>query len=139
MAILKMVVQNFGFLVSEANDWRSRDQVDIDADGAEGEYMPSGTLLAAGATAADPLVEWDGIATTVSGILATGVNLAPAAVVRATAITRQAEVIGRELLLAGEKLTDAQLAIATTALRAQGIIVRVNEGIYVDNLPEQGI
>ena len=139
MAILKMLVQNFGFLVSEANDWRSRDQVEVDADGEEGGYLAPGSLLVAGTTAADPMVEWDGAATTVGGILATGVALAPASVVRATAITRQAEVKGRDLLLNGEKLTDAQLATATTALRALGIIVRTNEGLYVDNLPEQGV
>lgn len=139
MPILKMIVQNFGFLVSEANDWRSRDQVEIDADGEQGTYLNAGSLLVAGATAADPMVEWDGVATTVGGILATNVSLDTGLVARATAITRQAEVKGRDLLLNGEPLTDAQLATATSALRELGIIVRTNEGLFIGNLPEQGV
>lgn len=110
-----------GFLLSEANDWRSRDQFEVDNEGGT-EDMLAGTLLKAGATAADPHVAWDGTGD-VTGILAQ--TLAAGAADRRTVITRQAEVKYPDLKLPAG--TDEQEAYA--ALLPLGIIVRWNEGL----------
>lgn len=124
MAIIKSVHTMLNFLVSEANDWRSRDEVTFSADG-ETEDVPVATLVAAGATASDPFVPWSGTGAAV-GILAQSV--AAGEVVQRTIVSRDAEVCGEDLVLP-DGVTIAQ---AKTALAATRIIVRQNRGRHID-------
>lgn len=134
MAILKMQGgQMFNFVVSESNDWRSRDEVEVTNTGTE--PMLAGTLLSAGATANDPLVAR--AAGAAVGILGQTVN--PGETVKRTAITRDAEV-NFHFLQVGEATPEA----IATALRPLGIIVRWNVGLRIDpvnqlgGLPDEG-
>ena len=124
MAIMKMEGgPKFGFLVSEANDWRSRDEVEVD-NSAGTEPLLAGSLLAAGATATDPAVAWASGATT--GILAQTVPAGETA--KRTIISREAEVNGAMLVVPD----GSTLAAATTALADLQIIVRTNKGLKID-------
>lgn len=124
MAIIKSVRTMLNFLVSEANDWRSRDEVTFSAEG-ETEDVPVATLVAAGLTAADPFVPWDGTGAA-AGILAQSV--AAGEVVRRTIVSRDAEVCGEDLVLpVGVTMVQAQTALAGTR-----IIVRQNQGRHID-------
>lgn len=129
MPVLKMNRPAFGFIVSESNDWRSRDEVLVSTD----EDIRPASLLMAGATPADALVAWNGTADAV-GILCQGVQQ-PAvddptaeAVIKRTLLSRQAEVVGADLVLPD----GVELAAAIDALLPLGIIVRTNPGMYVD-------
>lgn len=124
MAIIKSVHTMLNFLISEANDWRSRDEVTFSADGLT-EDVPVGTLVAAGATANDPLVPWSGTGAAV-GILAQSVTMDT--IVQRTIIARDAEVVGEDLALPGA----TTIAAAATALSGTGIVVRINRGNHVD-------
>lgn len=124
MAIIKSVHTAFNFLVSEANDWRSRDQREVAAPAGEDD-LPVATIMAAGATADAPLVPWTGTGNAF-GILCQAVPAGETE--RRTIITRDAEVVGADLELPGS----TTLAAATAALRPLGIIVRVNEGQFLD-------
>ena len=122
MAIIKSVRTMFHFVVSEANDWRSRDEVDVAAPANAGDpesSLPAATILAAGATAADPLVPWTGTGA-VKGILGQAVPQGETA--KRTIIARDAEVCGEDL----EHVfpNGVTLAGAVVALAAIGIIVR---------------
>lgn len=122
MAVIKSVRSKFDFIVSEANDWRSRDQVIVDG-GADG--ILTGTLLVAGASDTDPAVAWAAGGTPI-GILCQSV--AAGEQEKRTVLARDAEVVGADL-----ELPDAvDLKAVATALKPLGIIVRVNDGIYID-------
>lgn len=130
MTILKKISQTtFGFLVSEANDWRSRDEVEVAVTGTGGneEYMLAGTILAAGATAADPVVAWTGSGDAIGILGQTTAVREDDEPVRVTAITRDAEVKGADLVYPEAASADA---VAAT-LRKLGIIVRVNKGLKI--------
>lgn len=124
MTILKMEgAMMFNFLLSEANDWRSRDQIEVDNSDGE-EPLLAGSLLAAGATSADPAVAWASGASI--GIL--GQTVAAGETGRRTVITRDAEVRGPGLVV-----PDAStLALVSAALLARGIVVRTNEGLKIE-------
>lgn len=126
MAILTEGTRNLEFLVSEANDWRSRDEVTV--------TVPATTTLAAGTilgkiTATGKFVRHN-------AALATGaedetavlgfnlVNSTGGAVdYSATVIARDAEVNGSDLTY--EVGADgAQIIVSNAALAALGIIVR---------------
>ena len=124
MAVIQSVSLSFGFIVSEANDWRSRDEREVSADGLT-EPVAAATLLRAGATAADPLLPWNGAAPVV-GILCQA--LGEDTIERRTVLARDAEVVGTDLVLPGA----TTLAAAAAALLPLGIIVRINKGLHID-------
>lgn len=126
MAIIKMQRPAFGFIVSEAVMWRSRDEVEV---AATDTILPA-TLVQAGATEADAAVTWDGTAEPL-GILCQGVVVdedGAAVAVRRTIIARDAEVFGGDLVLP----EGIDFAEVTAALAPLGIIVRLNQGRHID-------
>lgn len=127
MAILKMEgAAMFNFVVSEANDWRSRDEVEVTNTGDE--PMLAGTVLSAG-SGDNPATGWASGAAL--GIL--GQSLAAGETAKRTIIARDAEVNGH-MLAAGEA-TDAAV---DTALSALGIVVRRNKGLVIDPVNQLG-
>ena len=122
--IIKSVRSMLNFLVSEANDWRSRDEVTFSAEGLT-EDVPVATLVQKGATADDPYVPWDGSGDA-DGILAQAVKAGEE--VQRTIISRDAEVVGEDLALPD----GVDVEEAAAALRGVGIIVRINKGRHID-------
>lgn len=126
MAIIKMQRPAFGFIVSEATMWRSRDEIEVSAT----ETILPATLVQAAAVAGDPAVVWDGTADPI-GILCQGVVVdedGPAVAVRRVIIAREAEVFGGDLVLPdGVDFADVMAALAPL-----GIIVRLNQGRHID-------
>lgn len=119
MAILKSNKRAFGFLLSEANDYRSRDQIAVDFTAVTDDLVPAGTLLTAGATATAPHVVWDGATGDPSAILALTVE-GGMAHDKVTVISRDAVVIGAELF---------PETFDTAKLEELGIVVRYNVGM----------
>jgi hypothetical protein len=120
MAILTENIHAFGFMVSEANGYKSRDSVTVAAGSAT--YLP-GTLLGK-ITSSGNYVQYAPGATdgsqTVAGILC-GTLVASTA--KKTVISRDAEVNGGNLTYpAGSNA--AAIATANAALAVLGIIVR---------------
>lgn len=130
MAILNMQKgAAFGFLLSEATLWRSREKVAVKA-GATGPML-AGTLLAAGATADDPLVAWSGTGET-AGILCQTVGANQTEF--RTIVDGEAEVVGADLVLP----EGVELEAATEALKALQVKVRVNEGLKISTVFKPG-
>lgn len=103
------------FMISEANGFRSREEVTIQAPAAD---IEAGTVMLAGANIVPPLpvggamVVWDNVKAT-----------APATDAVVTAIVRDAEVNGHDLIWPAPGDAPTILA-ATTALALVGIRVR---------------
>lgn len=121
MPIIQSVRPKFHFLLSEANDWRSRDEVEVEAATGSDDLL-AGSILQAGATAADPLV----VRTTGAavGILCQSVKAGETA--KRTIIARDAEVVGEDLVIASgdDAPTQAKVDALKPILAPLGIIVR---------------
>lgn len=121
MTILTQGALSAAFLLSEANDWRSRQQVTVTL--PEGG-LESGTILGQ-ITSGGKYVRHDSDlsngAETEAGILL--INQTETGDVEATIIARDAEVNGAELTYE-DGADDAAKAASNVALAALGIIVR---------------
>jgi len=112
--------RNAAFLLTEANDWRSRDEVNVDASGGA---LEAGTILGR-VTASGNFVRHapgaaDGSQNAVA-ILMFGIG---AETGERTVIARDAEVIA-SALIHGDGATTQQQTDALTALAGAGIIAR---------------
>jgi len=124
MAEVKKLVETGhagGFILSEANGKRSRENVTI----AEGENLKAGAVLGR-LTSGGAYAHFDNDASdgtqTARGILIADCNATDAAT-PAAIIARDAEVNGHELVWASSE-DDADIADGITELAALGIIVR---------------
>lgn len=122
MAIIKSVRAMFHFILSEATDWRSRDEVSVHAVGDD-DLQP-GALLMAGTPATGPMVLHDGTAAAVTAVLCQGVAAGETA--RRTVLSRDAEVVGEDIVIAmGDgPATQAKVDALKPLLAPLGIIVR---------------
>ena len=112
------------FLVSEAEMWRSRDEVEVTIPAGG---IPSGSLLKAGTTAADPLEVVTAVADTPVAILLfsqTRDDESEAQDKKATVIARDAEVNGNALAFPSGVTTAADKATLSAKLASAGIVVR---------------
>lgn len=110
-----------GFVVSEANGWRSRDRISI----ASGAIVRPGEVLGK-QTATGHYVAWNPSAvdgTETASAIAYGHIDATAAVTPGPAVVRDAEVSAANLVWPSDA-TDPQKAAATADLAAIGIIAR---------------
>lgn len=117
---------NGGYLVSEANGYRSRDVVTLASNGTGPQELEAGTVLGrltdGGKYAPyDPEAE-DGSETAVA-ILFAGATVPASGDLKATATVRDAEVNGGELVF-GAGVDDAGKAAARADLAAVGIVLR---------------
>lgn len=119
-----------GFLVREANGYRSREVVILASNGTTAQTLLAGTVLAK-VTATGKYVPYDNVGAdgteVAAGILFDNVIVPATGDIRATATVRDAEVNAAELVydasLSGGTLTTAQAAAATD-LDARGIAFR---------------
>lgn len=110
-------------IVSEATMWRSRDEVlvAIDADGVK-----SGTLLKAGATAADPLVPIAAVGDTPVAVMLNDHYRDDPAVAQAqkcTVLARDCELRGNGLIMPDGANNDQKIALGAK-LATAGVVVR---------------
>ena len=122
--ILKAGPLEGSFLVSEAEMWRSRDEVEvtIPAGGS-----PSGSLLKAGTDPGDPLEVVTAVADTPVAILLFSQardDESEAQDKKATVIARDAEVNGNALAVPSGVTTAADKATLGAKLASAGIVVR---------------
>lgn len=125
MAILTQGRLNAAFLISEANDWRSRDEVTVTvADGGYEAGTILGKITATGKYVRHAAGASDGSQTEAGILLMAQANdTGSAADAQATIIARDAEVEGDELTY--EVGADAaQITTSNAALAAIGIVVR---------------
>lgn len=122
--ILKAGPLEGSFLVSEAEMWRARDEVEVTIPAAG---LASGTLLKAGTDPDDPLVAVTAVADTPVAILLFSQMRDDAAVAqdkKATVIARDAEVNGNALAFPSGVTTAADKATLGAKLASAGIVVR---------------
>lgn len=125
MAILTQPRLNAEFLISEANDWRSRDEVTVSVpDGGYETGTILGKITASGKYVRHNAAAVDGSEAEAGILLIAQANGSGAAAdADCTIIARDAEVEGDELTY--EVGADAaQITTSNTALAALGIIVR---------------
>lgn len=124
MAAIVMGTRVGSWLVSEANAWRSRDErpVAIPAGG-----LKTGTVLKAGATAADPLVPVTAAADTPVGVLLVETVRQDEAAAEnqvLTIISRDAEVFGPGLAWPEGMTVQDQQTLGNKLVSETGLVVR---------------
>lgn len=130
MAVLTETAHTGGFIVCEANGYRSRDTVTLASNGSTEIAYQAGTVLAK-VTASGKYVAYDNAGSdgteAAAAILYAEMVVPATGDLKATAIVRDCEVNAAELVydasLSGGSLTTAQTA-AQADLLAQGIIFR---------------